>query len=88
MFAETSVRSSLSRVLTVGVLIGACFASVQQTQAQNSASDYYYRQGNALLSERQYDAAIAAYGEAIKINPNSVGSYLVSVPPNASCGAW
>ena len=34
-------RSLLLRGLTLGVLMGACFASVRQTQAQHSAVDYY-----------------------------------------------
>ena len=78
MVAETSVRSGyrslLLRVLTVGVLIGACVVSVPQTHAQNSAKDYCDR-GNSLVHKRKYDEAIAAYDQAIKINPNYAAAY-------------
>ena len=67
-------RSLLVWGLILGVLIGACFASMEQTQAQNSAVDYYNR-GYAWNTKKDYDRAIADFTEAITLAPNYAAAY-------------
>jgi tetratricopeptide (TPR) repeat protein len=61
-------RSLVVQRLTLGVLIGACFASVRQTQAQDSAVDYV-NQGMKWDKKGEYDQAIAQYDQAIRLDP-------------------
>ncbi len=78
MVAATLVRPKpqflLVRRLALGLLVGACFASVRHAQAQNSALDYY-NQGSSFDKRREYDRAIAAYNQAITLNPNYIQAY-------------
>jgi tetratricopeptide (TPR) repeat protein len=71
----TAIRRSLwVRGLTLGVLIEACFALIPQTQAQESALDFYNR-GYAANGKRDYDRAIADFNEAIRLAPNYPAAY-------------
>ena len=69
-------RSLLVRGLMLGVLVGACFTSVRETQGQVSAIDYC-GQGNDWLKKKDYDRAVADCNQAIRLDPNLVAAYLV-----------
>jgi tetratricopeptide (TPR) repeat protein len=60
--------------LVLGVLLGACFTSVRQTQAQHSAADYD-RQGAAWVKKGEYDQAIADYNQAVRLDPDYAYAY-------------
>ncbi len=54
-----------------------CFVMVGTLNAQNSlTAEQYVEQGNKLASQKQFDAAIESYKEAIKLNPNLASAYL------------
>ena len=54
-----------------------CFVMVVTLNAQTSlTAEEYVAQGNKLASQKQFDAAIESYKEAIKLNPNLASAYL------------
>jgi tetratricopeptide (TPR) repeat protein len=67
-------RSSLIRTLTLGTLLGACFAFVWQTKAQDPAVDYNTR-GVERDKKGEYDRAIADFNRAIRLDPNDAVAY-------------
>ena len=56
--------------------IAACAEVIEakQTARRNRADAYYYR-GNAYQTKGLYDAAIADYGQALRIDPNDTQAY-------------
>ena len=63
------------------VLLVILSIQVASTQAQTSVqqpiltAEQYAEEGNKYASERQYDKAVDAYREAIKLNPNLAAAY-------------
>lgn len=67
-------RSLLAPGLTLAVLLGACVAVAQPTQAQTTAADFINR-GIERDQKGEYDRAIADFTQAIRLDPDNAVAY-------------